>query len=401
MNTSPFDFDAIIIGGATTGSVLALALSSATQHQLRVAIVEKVQPDYAEQGGFDARSIALAYGSLQKMAKIQPLTGYNLAEIINHISTPIQQIQVSDQGHFGKTILSADELKLDKLGAVVELAKLGEQLSKLIAQQTNITLFCPDNVTQIARSQAKCHLTLSSGKQLACKLLIASDGIQSQVAKLCGVETVEVRDYEQFAVIANIELAEPHQGQAFERFTPQGPFALLPLTENRMSLVWCLKNPDDAMAMNDTDFLHALQQQFGWKLGKFKRVSKRYVYPLKMQKAESHIHHRLAIVGNAAQLIHPVAGQGFNLGMRDLFTLASLIGEAFEQNKDIGDFTLLHQFEQARNADQARIMGQTSSLISLFCAETLPVQILRNAGLIGLSHTLLVRNQVAHQALGW
>lgn len=401
MNTSPFDFDAIIIGGATTGSVLALALSSATQHQLRVAIVEKVQPDYAEQGGFDARSIALAYGSLQKMAKIQPLTGYNLAEIINHISTPIQQIQVSDQGHFGKTTLSADELKLDKLGAVVELAKLGEQLSKLIAQQTNITLFCPDNVTQIERSQSRCHLTLSSGKQLACKLLIASDGIQSQVAKLCGVETVEVRDYEQFAVIANIELAEPHQGQAFERFTPQGPFALLPLMENRMSLVWCLKNPDDAMAMNDTDFLHALQQQFGWKLGKFKRVSKRYVYPLKMQKAESHIHHRLAIVGNAAQLIHPVAGQGFNLGMRDLFTLASLIGEAFKQNKDIGDFALLHQFEQARNADQARIMGQTSSLISLFCAETLPVQILRNAGLIGLSHTLLVRNQVAHQALGW
>lgn len=401
MQTSPSDFDAIIIGGATTGSVLALALSSATQHQIRVAIVEKMLPNYAEQGGFDARSIALAYGSLQKMTQIQPLAGNHLAEVISRISTPIQQIQVSDQGHFGKTTLSADELKLDKLGAVVELAKLGEQLSKLIAQQPNITLLCPDNVTQIARSQAKCHLTLASGKQLACKLLIAADGIQSQVAKLCGVETVEVRDYEQSAVIANVELEEPHRGQAFERFTQQGPFALLPLTEKTMSLVWCVKNPDEIMATNDADFLNALQHQFGWKLGKFKRVSKRYVYPLKMQKAESHIHHRLAIVGNAAQLVHPVAGQGFNLGMRDLFALSTLIGEAFAQKKDIGDFALLHQFEQTRNADQARIMGQTSRLISLFCAEGLPVQILRNAGLIGLSHSLLARNQVAHQALGW
>lgn len=394
-------FDIAIIGGATTGSILALALSSASDHQLRIAIVEKNLPDYSQQGGFDARSIALAYGSLQKMAQIRPLAGGNLAEMIGNISTPIQQIQVSDQGHFGKTTLYAKELKLDKLGAVVELAKLGEQLALLIDQQTNITLLCPDNVTQIERSQDECHFTLASGKQFTCKLLVAADGIQSQAAQMCGVGTQEVRDYQQSAVIANVELAEPHHGQAFERFTPQGPFALLPLTENTMSLVWCLKNPDEAIAMNDTDFLNALQQQFGWKLGKFKRVSKRYVYPLKMQKAESHIHHRLAIVGNAAQLVHPVAGQGFNLGMRDLFELTNLVSNAFKQGKDIGNFALLNQFEQARNADQKRIMGQTSRLISLFCSELLPVQILRNAGLIGLSHFTLARNQVAHQALGW
>lgn len=395
------NFDITIIGGATTGSILALALSSASDHQLRIAIVEKNLPDYEQQGGFDARSIALAYGSLQKMAQIRPLAGGNLAQLITAISTPIQQIYVSDQGHFGKTTLSANELKLDKLGAVVELAKLGEQLATVLSKQPNIRLFCPDTVAKIERTQQECHLTLASGKQLTCKLMVAADGIQSQAAKQCCIETVEVRDYQQSAIIANVELAVSHNGQAFERFTQQGPFALLPLTENTMSLVWCVKSPDEKMAMNDTAFLNALQQQFGWKLGKFKQVSKRFVYPLKMQKAESHIHHRLAVVGNAAQLVHPVAGQGFNLGMRDLFILASLVEKAFKQGKDVGEFELLNQFEQARNTDQARIMAQTSRLISLFCSDLLPVQILRNAGLIAISHNLIARNQVAHQALGW
>lgn len=394
-------FDIAIIGGATSGSMLALALSSATQHQLKIALVEKSLPNYAEQGGFDARCIALAYGSLQKMAKIRPLAGGNLDEILGKISTPIQQIHVSDQGHFGKTILSAEELKLNKLGVVVELAKLGEQLSQLMEQQPNIQQFCPDSVEKIERTQQTCLLNLSSGKQITCKLIVAADGIQSQVAKMCGVNTQEILDYQQSAIIANVELSEEHNGKAFERFTQQGPLALLPLTEKTMSLVWCMHDASIAMEMNNAEFLNALQQQFGWKLGKFIRVSKRYVYPLKMQKAESHIHHRLAIVGNAAQLVHPVAGQGFNLGMRDLFELTNLIGNAFKQEKDIGDFALLNQFEQIRNADQTRIMSQTSGLISLFCSNFLPIQILRNAGLIGISHSLITRNQVAHQALGW
>lgn len=394
-------FDVIIVGGAITGSVLALALSSATTHQMRIAIVEKNVPNDAEQGGFDARSIALAHGSLQKMAKIYPVVSGSLADHIANICVPIKQIHVSDQHHFGKTTLTAKELNLSQLGAVVELSKIGNILSELLAKQPNIQLFCPDTVEKIERTETECQLTLSSQTKLVAPLVVAADGIQSQLAKACGVATQFVKDYQQSAIIANVALSEPHRNQAFERFTRQGPFALLPLTENTMSLVWCVQDPTEPMAMSDSEFLNALQQQFGWKLGKFERVSKRFVYPLSSQKAESHIHHRLAIIGNAAQLLHPVAGQGFNLGMRDLFELASLVAQAFNQQHDVGSYTLLSQFEQHRQADQQRIMGLTTGLVSLFSCEFLPVEILRNVGLIAADHSKLLRTQMAHQALGW
>lgn len=400
-NTQMQQVDVVIVGGAVTGSVLALALSTATQHKIKIALIEKNAPNTAEQGGFDARAIALAQGSLQKLAQIQPLAGGDLASLVRPFSTPIAQIHVSDQHHFGKTRLSAQELNLPQLGAVVELASLGKALSQRLAQQPNIHLFCPDQVKEIQRFSEKCELTLESEITLQCSLIVAADGIQSQIAKQCGVLTVVEKDYQQSALIANVALSEPHHNQAFERFTKEGPFALLPLKNNTMSLVWCMKNADEKMAMSDKAFLNALQQQFGWKLGQFLRVSKRFVYPLSSQKAESHIHHRLAIVGNAAQLLHPVAGQGFNLGMRDLFELAQLVGNAFNQGIDIGNYGLLNQFEQARQADQQRVINATSGLISLFCCDFLPVQVSRNLGLLALNHSRFLRTQVAHQALGW
>ncbi|WP_301098896.1 2-octaprenyl-6-methoxyphenyl hydroxylase [Otariodibacter sp.] len=394
-------FDIAIVGGAITGSILSLALSSATSHKMRIAIIEKSVPNFAEQGGFDARSIALAYGSLQKLAKIQPLVGLNLADLIAQISTPIHKIHVSDQGHFGKTHIEAEELHLPQLGAVVELAKLGEKLNNIIAQHQNITFFCPNTVEKIERSATHSTLTLANDEVIECKLLVAADGIQSQIAQQCGIETVLVKEYNQSAIIANVELSELHQNQAFERFTTQGPFALLPLTEKTMSLVWCMNDTTKVMTYSDDEFLDAIQQQFGWKLGKFLRVSKRFVYPLSLRKSQSHIHHRLAIVGNASQLLHPVAGQGFNLGMRDLFELTTLVSKAFNQQQDIGDQTLLNTFDQNRQADQERIMRSTSGLISIFCCEFLPAQALRNLGLAALNLLTFARHKVAHRALGW
>lgn len=399
--STALDFDVVIVGGAMSGSVLALALSSQTEQKIRIALIEKSQPNPAEQGGFDARSIALAYGSLQKFAQIRPLAGGNLAERIARLATPIEQIAVSDQGHFGKTRLSAAELGLSKLGEVVELAALGQQLAALLADQPNIRLFCPDSISMITRSQHICRVQLASGNELSSPLLIAADGIHSQLARLCGVETDTLRDYQQSAVIANVAISEPHRNQAFERFTAQGPLALLPLRDKQMSLVWCVEQPQNLLALSDADFLTQLQQAFGWQLGKFLQLSKRSVYPLSLQKAASHIHHRLAIVGNAAQLLHPVAGQGFNLGMRDLFSLSLLLSDAFNQGQDLGSFSLLQQFATQRAADQQRIMQRTNGLISLFCAENLPLQIARNVGLTALSHCRGARGWVAHQALGW
>ncbi|QLB15124.1 2-octaprenyl-6-methoxyphenyl hydroxylase [Mannheimia granulomatis] len=394
-------FDVVIVGGAVTGSVLALALSGFCQHKISIAIVEKLLPNYEQQGGFDARSIALAQGSLQKMSQIIPLAGENLGAIIQSIATPIHQIQVADKGHFGKATLNAAEQNIPQLGAVVELAKLGKKLTACLEKQPNIHTFCPNEVAVIERSQQDCKLTLASGEQLSCRLLVAADGIQSNLAKQCGVVTQQVKDYRQSAVIANVELSEHHQNQAFEYFTEQGPFALLPLAGNCMSLVWCVKEAKTLMQLSDSEFLAQLQQQFGWKLGQFWRVSKRFVYPLILQKAESHIHHRLAVVGNAAQMLHPVAGQGFNLGLRDLFSLATSVADAFKQGKDIGEFSLLSEFERLRKKDQASMMSSTSGLISLFSCEMLPVQIGRNLALFAVSHSSNARDWVANKALGW
>lgn len=394
-------FDVVIVGGAMSGSILALALSSASRHKMRIALVEKALPNFAEQGGFDARSIALAHGSLQKLAEIQPLAGGDLRERVQRLATPIQQIHVSDQGHFGKTRLTAADLHLPQLGAVVELEALGKQLADCLAKQPNVQQFCPASVAKIERDQTACYLTLTDGSALECRLLVAADGIQSQMAQMCGVKTETVRDYGQFALIANVELSEPHQGRAFERFTAEGPFALLPLSEKRMSLVWCMKETESVRAMSDNEFLYALQQQFGWKLGKFLRVSKRYIYPLSLQTAASHIHHRLAIVGNAAQLLHPVAGQGFNLGMRDLFQLSQRVSAAFNQGRDIGDYGLLSEFERLRLKDQTRIVGATDGLISLFCNDFLPLAAARNVGLLGLDQLVFARERIANAALGW
>ncbi|OOS00254.1 2-octaprenyl-6-methoxyphenyl hydroxylase [Haemophilus paracuniculus] len=394
-------FDVVINGGAITGSVLALALSSFSSHQMQIAIIEKSPPNFAEQGGFDARSIALAYGTLQKFRKILPLARGNLLEKIEPISTPIEQIHVSDQGHFGKTTLSAAEMKLPYLGRVVELAKIGQELTACLAKQLNISLFCPNTIQQIERTPQICQLTLQDGTRLETPLLVCSDGIQSQIAKQCGVETRLLKDYQQSAIIANVKISEPHHQQAFERFTSQGPLALLPLADQTMSLVWCVKQAEDLLTLSETDFLAKLQQQFGWKLGKFERASQRFAYPLTSQKAEAHIHHRLAIVGNAAQLLHPVAGQGFNLGMRDLFALAQQVATAFQAGNDLGDYTLLSEFERHRKADQDRIIRSTSGLISLFGCEFLPVQALRNLGLLTLTHHTPTRKWLANQALGW
>lgn len=394
-------FDVVIVGGAMSGSMLALALSSASQHKMRIAVVEKALPNFTEQGGFDARSIALAHGSLQKLAEIQPLAGGDLCERVQRLATPIQQIHVSDQGHFGKTRLTAADLHLPQLGAVVELEALGKQLADCLAKQPNVELFCPASVVKIERNQTACFLSLTDGSALECRLLVAADGIQSQIAQMCGVKTETVRDYGQFALIANVELSEPHQSRAFERFTAEGPFALLPLSEKRMSLVWCMKETQSVSAMSDEAFLHALQQQFGWTLGKFLRVSKRYIYPLSLQKTDSHIHHRLAIVGNAAQQLHPVAGQGFNLGLRDLFILSKLVGDAYKTEQDIGDYRLLFAFEKQREADQAHSICQTNGLISLFCNDFLPLAAARNVGLLGLTQFAPARERLANAALGW
>lgn len=400
------DYDVVIVGGAMSGCCLALALAQRSP-ELKIAIIERKQHDaslshrHEQKCGFDSRSIALAQGSCQTLHQIAFDHQYSLWQKIEASAENIQRIHVSDRGHSGLVNLSAQEMKLSRLGAVVELSAMGEILLAAIAQQPNIDYFAPLSVIQLQRSTQHVSLQLSNQTWLQTALLVAADGSNSAIAQQCGIQYHTLNDYRQSAVIANVRSSQPHQGEAFERFTAQGLLALLPLKNGLLSLVWCVRDSDELMALDNQTFLQRLQQQFGWRLGRFLDVGKRAAYPLALQKADSHIHHRLALIGNAAQTLHPIAGQGFNLGLRDVADLAAVLSEAATQQQDLGSSAVLQRYQQQRQADRANIINLTDSLVNTFANDLLPLQIGRNLGLLGLANQRTLRQQIIKPTLGW
>ncbi|MDO4626193.1 MAG: 2-octaprenyl-6-methoxyphenyl hydroxylase [Pasteurellaceae bacterium] len=394
------DYDVIIVGGAMSGATLALALNAQSQAKMRIAVVEKHFPKLDEQTGFNARCIALSHGSCERFAQIQT-NNHNLWQQIASFATPIKQIHVSDQGHSGIVEFQASEFDLPQLGAVVELSQMGNMLLQLIQQTPNIDYLCPVQIADIQVSQTAVQVQLTDQRVLFAPLVIGADGNQSQVASAFNIEQKIVRDYQQSAIIANVQVQQAHENRAFERFTAQGPLALLPMENNLMSLVWCVADPDPIMRLDDLQFLERLQQQFGWRLGKLQQVGKRFAYPLKLTSADSYIAHRCALVGNAAQTLHPIAGQGFNLGIRDVMALAQVLGQAYANGDDLGSYHTLQGYQQVRESDQQHIIGLTDGLVSLFANQLLPLQIVRNVGLISLAQSKILRQWFAKPTLGW
>lgn len=351
-------YDVVIAGGAMAGATLALAIEHLSQGALRVAVVEPFKAQSDQHPGFDSRSIALSYGTVNLLRHLA------LWSAIEPFSTPIEHIHVSDRSHAGMTDITKHDVGVEALGYVVELADVGRVYQELLTHSTAIDLYCPDSAKHITRTQENVTIELASGELLNAKLLVAADGAVSQCCQQIGLELSE-HDFDQVAVIANIVTQEPHQGRAFERFTENGPVALLPMSDNRMSLVWCLR-PDEAqivMELSESEFLERLQQDFGWRLGAMQKVGLRASYPLLLRHRKQNISHRFAIVGNAAQTLHPIAGQGFNLGIRDVVTLAE---ELVKQGEDVGRYQGLIRFSQRREADRNETIWLTSSLVHVF-----------------------------------
>ena len=246
-------------------------------------------------------------------------------------------------------------------------------------------LFRSSRVTQVARQTDGVSVTLDNGETLNGKLLVAADGSRSTLGEQCGIHWQQ-EPYNQVAVIANVTAAVAHQGRAFERFTEHGPLAMLPMSQNRCSLVWChpLERHDEVLSWSDARFCHELQQAFGWRLGQITQTGARSVYPLSLTTATRTVSHRLALVGNAAQTLHPIAGQGFNLGMRDVMTLAETLTQAHNAQQDIGDYALLCQYQRQRAEDKSATIGVTDSLVHLFANRWAPLVAGRNAGLMAM-----------------
>ncbi|AWK13615.1 2-octaprenyl-6-methoxyphenyl hydroxylase [Candidatus Fukatsuia symbiotica] len=386
----------IIVGAGMAGATLALAISSLTGGKIPISLVEALSPNAMQHPGFDARAIALAQGTCQQLTRL------GIWSALADCATAISRIQVSDRGHLGSVNLRAKDYFVPTLGNVVELHDVGKRLFALLEQAQGVNLYCPAKVVNVVRTQETASVTLDNGQQLTGKLLVAADGSYSQLAGGCHIHWQQ-QDYQQIAVIANITTAEDPAGRAFERFTRSGPLALLPMSQQRCSLVWChaLQDREQVDRWHDARFLSELQQAFGWRLGKILQVGKRHSYPLHLLTASRHISHRLALVGNAAQTLHPIAGQGFNLALRDVISLAETLAEAARHSADLGAYQILSQYESRRQKDQQATIGVTDGLIHLFANDYCPLVIGRNLGLMVMEQMPTMRDAFVRRALGW
>lgn len=386
----------IIVGGGMTGATLALAISHMTQGKLPVHLVEAVAPEASDHPGFDARAIALAQGTCQQLSRI------GIWQSIADCATAINTVHVSDRGHAGFVTLDAQDYRIDALGQVVELHDVGLRLFRQLQDAPGVTLHCPARVASVSRSEASVSVTLENGTVLEGQLLVAADGSRSALGTQCGIEWRQ-QAYGHVAVIANVSTAGAHSGRAFERFTQHGPLAMLPMSNGRCSLVWChpQSKSEEIQSWSDERFCTELQKAFGWRLGRITHAGKRTVYPLSLTTASQSISHRVVLVGNAAQTLHPIAGQGFNLGLRDVMSLAETLSQAWGEQKDCGAYSVLSHYQKRRQADKEATIGVTDGLVHLFANRWAPLVAGRNLGLMAMELFIPARDVLAQRTLGW
>ncbi len=371
-------FDIAIVGGGMVGASLAVALQGL---DVRTALIEAVPHDAASQPSFDERTTALSNGSRRILDTL------GVWPEVAAIATPIRKIHVSDQGHFGFARIDAAELGLHALGHVLPNRSLGAALWARLRDRPDVRVYCPAQVTRVLSDGDSVELGVTQAQRAAtsitARLVVAADGAQSAVRDAFGV-AADVRDYEQTAVITTVLPQKFHEHVAYERFTAQGPLALLPLNDGRCTLVLTLRrmSADSAMRWSDEEFLAELQRRFGFRLGRFLKVGRRVAYPLSLTRAQRTSAPRCAIVGNAAQGLHPVAGMGFNLGLRDVACLSELIAEHRRIAGDLGDAALLAAYDGWRAADRSGLIAFTDALVRVFAAPLAAVQHLRNFGLL-------------------
>ncbi len=394
-NSFKTDYDIIIVGGGMVGASLAVALIPLN---IKVALVDAYEFGVAEQPSYDDRSIALSYGSSRIFS------GIGLWADLEAKTTPIKKIHISDRGHFGAARLSAQKEKVPALGYLVESRVLGKQLYDVLGN-SNIERIIPASVIATEEIKDGLQVTLLKGKKeihLNTKLLVAADGTQSKVRELAGIG-VKRSDYHQTAVIANISTEKPHNNEAFERFADTGPIALLPLSDNRCSLVWThdTKNDtadlDDTLALDDEGFLKKLGDEFGYRLGRFTKVGKRSSFPLALVTSDKNTAPHTVITGNASHTMHPVAGQGLNLAMRDIAVLSDLIAK---HRDNLGDDKLIQTYESQRAGDVKTTVRYTDSLVRLFSNDNFILGHARAGGLLAVDRLSPLRKLFTRQSMG-
>ena len=393
------EYDLAIVGGGLIGGSLACALSGTG---LKVALVEAVAADAAQQPSYDERVIALSWGSRRIFE------GIGIWDRIAPEAEPILKVHICERGRCGFARLDYLDLGVEALGYVTPARAMGAAIRARLGTAgdpaAGIDLLCPARLGSYRVQPDRVELDIQAGgeeRRLSARLLVAADGGDSAVRRGLAAP-VDERPYGHDAVIATVTPDRPLTGHAFERFTDSGPLALLPMTQGRYSVVWTCRDSDTAeiLSLSDDAFLARLQDRFGYRLGRFGQTSARRAYPLKLVLTRQTVQHRLVLIGNAAHTLHPVAGQGFNLGLRDVAALAEVLTESPGSGSDPGAPEVLDGYLRWRGQDQEAVAGLTDTLARLFVNPWPPLQLARNAGLVGLDLLPPVRRALARRFMG-
>ena len=401
------DCDIAIVGGGMVGVSLGLLLAARLAHDTRILLLEGFplparddQHEKAYTPSFDARATALSYSSYQIYQEL------GIWPALARRACPILRIHVSERGRFGSTLLRAQDQSWDALGYVVENAWLGASLIQQLYLREQPVLRSPARVSAVRAAGDGYRLSLEAGDQIRARLLVVADGADSSLRQALNIP-VRTRSYRQHALIANIGHATEHGNCAYERFTGQGPLAMLPLLadssgEPRSALVWTLPEAlaRELTACPEAEFLRRLQGRFGYRLGRLCKVGERFSYPLALVQAEEQVRRGLILLGNAAHSLHPVAGQGFNLALRDAVVFAQVLATAQRNGEDLADLSLLQRYEHLRQGDQARTLTISDRLPRLFGHPGVALRSLRDLGLFSLDISPALKRQFVQQTAG-
>ncbi|WP_163937951.1 2-octaprenyl-6-methoxyphenyl hydroxylase [Paraferrimonas sp. SM1919] len=387
-------YDVVIVGGAMVGASLALSLQKLAP-KLTLAVIE-AQTLGAAHPGFDSRAIAVNHASVDWLQRMQ------IWSYLDANATLIKDINVSDRGHFGMADMAAKRWQLNYFGQVIGLADAGYQLYRGLASHPKISLYCPAKVVACTVTQDSHDLTLDDGNTISAKLVVAADGLHSQIRQQLTLPLEQV-SFGQSGLIATLTMDRPHHNKAYERFTEYGPLALLPMGDKKMSMVWAMTSEQlqQVEAMDDKQLLTAIQKAFGFRAGIIEQIQSKASYPLMLSSMTRTIYHRTVFVGNAAQTLHPIAGQGFNLGLRDIKALSHIIAEAFNAGADVGANHVLHEYWQQRQQDRNNTISAIETLVRGFSNDYLPLVAGRNCTLRLLAWLPQLQTPLVSKATGY
>ena len=398
-------YDLVVVGGGMVGASFCCALEEALgDNPLSILVIEAIpqNANLAKQSSFDARSTALSFGARRFFEDI------GLWQALGYSVSAIHEIQVSDRGRLGSVEINRDEQNVEALGYVVENTMLGQVLNARLNESQKINLLCPALVSSVKATEKGMQLGLThdGGETVIdASLVVLADGGKSPVCEQLGIAQ-SIERYDQHALIANIVLEKPHQHIAFERFTDTGPLAVLPLQsidgKNRGSLVWTLSVEQAAQytGIGEEELLPLLQERFGYKLGKILEIGETLVYPLSLSIAKEQVRPGIALLGNVAHTLHPVAGQGLNLALRDAQALVDVLVSTRERGLALGEMNMLLEYVARQEADQELTTQFTHNITKLFSSNNEAKVWLRKFGLVAIELMPTLRRGIGERLMG-